>query len=89
MHDGGSSSSRLSQDTIISTQKTHNTGVPIVAQRAKNPTSTHDNADSIHGLTQWVKNLALLQAAAYVGHRHGSDPMLLWLRHRPAAAAQT
>ena len=24
-----------------------------------------------------------------VGHRHGSDPVLLWLWHRPAAAVQT
>ena len=30
-------------------------GVPVVAQRVKNPTSTHKNAGLIPGLTQWVK----------------------------------
>ena len=30
-------------------------GVPVVAQRVKNPTSIHKNAGLIPGLTQWVK----------------------------------
>ena len=38
-------------------------GVPIVAQRVKNPTSTHEDAGSIPGLTQWVEDLALPQVA--------------------------
>ena len=32
-------------------------GVPIVAQRVKNPTSIHKLAGSIPGLDQWVKDL--------------------------------
>ena len=44
-------------------------GVPVVAQRVMNPASIHEVAGLIHGLTQWVKDLALLwlwrwQAAA-------------------------
>ena len=35
-------------------------GVPIVAQRAKNPTSVHEDMSSFPGLAQWVKDLALL-----------------------------
>ena len=34
-------------------------GVPVVAQQVKNPTDSHDDAVSIPGLAQWVKDLAL------------------------------
>ena len=37
--------------------------VPIVAQQVKNPTSIHKDAGLIPGLAQWIKDLALLQAA--------------------------
>ena len=40
-----------------------NPGVPIMAQWVKNLTSIHKDVGLIPGLTQWIKDLELPQAA--------------------------
>ena len=61
-------------------------GILIVAQWIENPTSIHENAGSIPGLTQSVKGSDIAVNCG-VGRRHISDLSLLWLWHRLAAAA--
>ena len=39
-------------------------GIPVVAAQVKNPTSIHEDTDSIPGLAQQVKDLGLLQVIA-------------------------
>ena len=50
-----------------------------------NPTSIHENAGSIPVLTQWVKGSGISMSYG-VGHRCGSDLMLLRLWRRSAVA---
>ena len=54
----------LNKFLIIQTFKTHyqklrNLSVPVVAQQVINPTTIHEDANSIPILAQWVKDPAL------------------------------
>jgi len=57
----------------------------LCGSRLTNPTSIQEDVGLIPGLTQWVKDL--VASICGIGNRCGSDPVLLWLCHRPAAIA--
>ena len=62
-------------------------GVPIVAQQVKNPTSIHEDAVLILGLTQWIKGSGVAESFG-IDCSRGSDLALLWLWCRLVAAAR-
>ena len=48
-------------DKVVDTESLReHLGVPVMAQRLVNPTSINEDAVSVPGLAQWVKDLALL-----------------------------
>ena len=52
-------------DTLVPFEK-HDLGFPVVAQQIKNPTSVREEEGSVSGLTQWIKDLSLPKAVAWV-----------------------
>ena len=51
-----------------------------------NPTSIHEDMDSIPGRAQWAKGSGIAMSSG-IGHRCSSDLVLMWLWHRLSAAA--
>ena len=56
------------------------------ASAVMNLTSTHEDVGLIPGLAQWVKDSGIAVSCG-VGHRRGSNLVLLWLWCRLAATA--
>ena len=57
-----------------------------MTQWVRSPASIHEDAGLIPHLSQWVKGSGIAMSCS-VECRLSSDPALLWLSYRPAAAA--
>ena len=56
-----------------------------MAQWLTNPTSLHEDMGLIPGIAQQAMDPVAVSCG--IGHRHDSDPELLWLWHRLATTA--
>ena len=62
-------------------KKVTTSGVAIVAQQVKNPTSIHEDEDLIPVFTQWDKGSSTA-ASCSTGYRHGLGLALTGLWHQ-------
>ena len=76
----------LFQAFVNFVDKSKNIGSSRHGSVVMNPTSIHEDTGSIAGLTQWGKDPAL-HVSCGICCRHSSDPALLWLWCKLAAAA--
>ena len=78
------SSPTLSQPIIPLITTLEPSGSFCCGSTEMNPTNIHEDVGLIPDPVQWFKGSGI--APKCVGHKRGSDPMLLWLWRRPAAA---
>ena len=71
---------------MVMLSKNQAMGVPFMTQQLTNPARIHEDAGTIPGLTQWVKDPCVAVSCG-VSCRCGSDSTLLWLWHVPVTIA--